>query len=95
MEETYARWQYGRRPASGQLAAAIRAAELLGKMLGVFIERSEQGKPGDFSHLSNEELDARLTEQLKARGVPDRYIRNFLQGPHPIPANGDSNGEAA
>jgi phage terminase small subunit len=76
-------------------AVANRALELLGRSLGMFIERTEQGKPGDFSHLSDEELDAQLTRQLKARGVPDRYIRNFLQGPHPIPANGDSNGEAA
>ena len=79
----------------GQLAAAIRAAELLGKMLGVFVERSEQGKPGDFSHLSDEELDAQLTRQLKAGGVPDRYIRNFLQGPHSIPANSDGEGGEA
>jgi hypothetical protein len=64
-------------------------------MNGWIVERSEVGKPGDFSHLSDEELDAQLSQHLKARGVPDRYIRNFLQGPHPIPANGDSNGEAA
>jgi hypothetical protein len=51
-------------------------------MNGWIVERSEVGKPGDFSHLSDEELDAQLSQHLKARGVPDRYIRNFLQGPH-------------
>jgi phage terminase small subunit len=71
----------------GQLAAAIRAAELLGKILGVFIERSEQGKPGDFAHLSDEELDAQLTQRLKARGLTDKQIRGFLVGPHPLPTN--------
>jgi hypothetical protein len=32
----------------GQVAAAVRAAELLGKELGMFVDRREQGKPGEF-----------------------------------------------
>jgi phage terminase small subunit len=35
----------------GQTAAAIRAAELLGKELGMFIDRREQGRPGEFDGL--------------------------------------------
>lgn len=74
----------------GQVAAAIRATELLGKIIGVFIERSEQGKPGDFAHLSDDELDAKLSHHMRTRGLTDRQIRNFLLAPHPIPANSDS-----
>jgi hypothetical protein len=74
----------------GQVGPAIRAAELLGKIVGVFIERREQGKPGDFAHLSDDELDAAISSRLKARGLSDRQVRNFLLGPHRIPANSDS-----
>jgi phage terminase small subunit len=76
-------------------AVANRALELLGKALGIFIERREEGKPGDFAHLSDEELDAQLSQHLRARGLTDRQIRNFLLAPHPIPANSDREGEAA
>src|SRR5262249_52140637 len=41
------------------LSAANRALELLGKELGMFIERLERGKPGEFEHLSDEEILAR------------------------------------
>jgi hypothetical protein len=67
-------------------AVANRALELIGKQLGMFIERREDGKPGDFSHLSDEELDAQLTQRLKARGLTDKQIRSFLVAPHPVPA---------
>jgi hypothetical protein len=50
----------------------------LNHMNGWIIERQEVGKPGDFSHLSDEELDAQLTQRLKARGLNDRQIKNFL-----------------
>lgn len=52
----------------GQTAAAIRAAELLGKELGMFIERREQGRPGDFADLPEEELDRRIIAQLDGEG---------------------------
>jgi phage terminase small subunit len=76
-------------------AVANRALELLGRSLGIFIERSEQGKPGDFAHLSDEELDAQMTQRLRARGLTDRQIRNFLLAPHLISANKDREGQAA
>ena len=44
------------------LAAANKALELIGKEIGMFIERSERGKPGDFSNLSEEELLRRIDE---------------------------------
>jgi hypothetical protein len=62
----------------GQMGAAIRAAELLGKALGIFIERHEQGAPGDFSHLSDAELDAQLMAHLKARGLSEQLIRTHF-----------------
>jgi phage terminase small subunit len=37
-------------------AGANRALELIGKELGMFIDRSEAGKPGDFDKLSTDEL---------------------------------------
>jgi hypothetical protein len=49
-------------------AVANLALELLGRSMGMFIERSEQGKPGDFSHLSDEERDAQLSQGAR----PDR-----------------------
>lgn len=49
-------------------SARIRAAELLGKYLGMFVERHEHGRPGDFEALDAVELDdriARLTLAVK------------------------------
>lgn len=37
-------------------SVANRALELLGKELGMFIDRSEHGKPGDFDRMSDQEL---------------------------------------
>jgi hypothetical protein len=71
------------------MGAAIHAAELLGRALGVFIERREQGKPGDFAHLSDEELDAALTEKLKARGFSDGQIKTLFMLTSNPPANYD------
>jgi phage terminase small subunit len=59
-------------------SVANRALQLIGLELGMFVERHEQGKPGDFAHLSDEELDAQLTQRLKARGLTDKQIRGFL-----------------
>jgi phage terminase small subunit len=59
-------------------AVANRALELLGRSLGMFIERTEQGKPGDFEHLSDEELDAALAEKLTARGMTPEQVERFL-----------------
>ena len=37
--------------ANTQTSAAIRAAELIGNELGMFIDRREQGKPGDYHEI--------------------------------------------
>ena len=41
-------------------SVANRALELLGKELGMFIERKEIGQPGDFDKMSDDELRAEL-----------------------------------
>ena len=65
--------------ARGQTAAAIRAAELLGKELGMFIRREEVGQPGDFSHLSSEELEQRIFDRLVAGGIPEEHARAVFE----------------
>jgi hypothetical protein len=54
---------------TGQVGAAVRATELLGKQLGMFIERREQGSPGAFDELSDEQLKQQLVERFCARGM--------------------------
>jgi hypothetical protein len=48
-------------------AAAYRALELLGKELGMFIERRENKIVDEFDNMSNEELEAWLDERAAAR----------------------------
>ena len=40
-------------------ASRIRATELIGKHIGMFVERHETGGPGEFSNLTEEELEDR------------------------------------
>ncbi|WP_316195368.1 MULTISPECIES: hypothetical protein [unclassified Bradyrhizobium] len=58
-------------------AGANRALELLGKHLGMFIDRHEIGEPGQFARMTDEELDAALVAQAKALGFPQEGI-DFL-----------------
>jgi hypothetical protein len=62
-------------------AVANRALELIGKSLGIFIERREQGAPGDFAHLSDAELDEELAKRLTAGGLTAEQVRRFLTAP--------------
>lgn len=48
---------------------ANRALELLGKELGMFVDRREVGKPGDFTDLPDDELDRAIREKAAALGV--------------------------
>ncbi|MGY3608347.1 MULTISPECIES: terminase small subunit [unclassified Bradyrhizobium] len=47
-----------------QGSVANRALELLGKELGMFIDRKELGKPGEFESMTDEELDSCIAELL-------------------------------
>ena len=61
-------WVLSRLAAEATLAGAdpgnsqnrIKALELLAKHHGMLIERRETGKPGDFEHVPDEELDNRI-----------------------------------
>ncbi|MCA6108127.1 terminase small subunit [Bradyrhizobium cenepequi] len=55
-----------------QGSVANRALELLGKELGMFIDRKEVGKPGDFAGLSDDELDAIISGGEAANSGGDR-----------------------
>lgn len=48
--------------AAGQHAAAIRALELLGKQLGMFIDRKEMRLIKTLADLHEEELDALIAD---------------------------------
>lgn len=58
---------------------ANRALELLGKELGMFIDRKEIGQPGDFARMSDEELDGALAEQARALGLPEEAVGRLLE----------------
>jgi len=44
---------------------ANRALELIGKEQGMFIERKEVGKPGDFDNMSDSDLDAFIQQEAR------------------------------
>jgi phage terminase small subunit len=46
---------------------ANRALELIGKEIGMFVDRKEVGKPGDFAGMTDDELNNRIGE-LVSRG---------------------------
>lgn len=60
-------------------SVANKALELLGREIGMFIARSEVGKPGDFSELTDGELADRLVDELVRGGVPADVARDFAR----------------
>jgi hypothetical protein len=59
-------------------AVANRALELIGKELGMFINRREQGRPGEFADLTDEQLDEEIKKHLLARGMTERQAQALL-----------------
>lgn len=57
---------------------ANKALELLGKEIGMFIDRHEVGEPGEFTRLSNEELDQVLLEAGKKVGLPPKALAHLM-----------------
>jgi phage terminase small subunit len=51
----------------------------IGKEIGMFINRNETGKPGDFASLSDEELDRRLIALMMERGISERQARALVR----------------
>lgn len=50
-------------------SAANRALELLGKELGMFVDRKEIGQPGDFASMNDGELLDKIKERAQLLGV--------------------------
>ena len=50
----------------------------MGREIGMFINRTEQGQPGDFANLSDGELDTKLLEEFRARGLTEKQARALL-----------------
>jgi hypothetical protein len=62
---------------SHQYGAANGAIKNKGILSGVWIERSEVGSPGEFDHLTDEELEQQVRERLIALGwMPVPAITN-------------------
>jgi phage terminase small subunit len=53
---------------AGQFNAAISALKELGVLSGKRVERSERGEPGEFDHMSDEELRKAVDEEARALG---------------------------
>jgi phage terminase small subunit len=61
----------------------------IARHLGMFVDRQEQGRPGDFSAVSDEELDGRLVATLMERGMTEPQAREFINR---VPVRGAVNG---
>jgi phage terminase small subunit len=60
----------------GQMSAAIKAAELLGREIaGLYAERREITTREDLSHLSDEQLHDELVKAIEALGMPNVAAR--------------------
>ena len=57
---------------------AVRSLELLGRDIGMFIDRYEIGEPGQFARMTDEELEASLAMQVRALGLPEEAINLLL-----------------
>ena len=62
-----------------KLADKQKSLEALGKHLGLFIERHEVGGPGDFSRMTDEELNEALREQAASLGFPEDAVGQLLE----------------
>jgi phage terminase small subunit len=56
----------------GKYSAAVGAEVARGKVAGFYIERHENGKPGDFADLSDEELRARIAARSAIAKAAER-----------------------
>lgn len=52
--------------AQNQFGPAIAALTAKAKLAGKWVERSEQGKPGDFSRMSDDDLRAYIADEARA-----------------------------
>lgn len=66
---TQARVVYQKAIESGQLSAANKALEMLGRERKTFIPKAELGEPGDFSEKSTDELRDYVTRRMAELGI--------------------------
>jgi hypothetical protein len=66
IEETFSTYRLAK--AAGQYGPAATLLKELGVLSGKRVERSERGEPGEFERMSDEELQAAVTEQAIAMG---------------------------
>jgi hypothetical protein len=59
-------------------AVANRALELIGKEIGMFVTRHEQGKPGEFANLTDNQLKEKFIAQLVEKGMSEKRARDFV-----------------
>ena len=55
----------------------------IGRELGMFINRTEQGRPGEFDGLNREEMEQHLVDELVAGGIPEKTARAFIRARSP------------
>ena len=66
--------------ARGLQAARASWADIA-RISGLVVERCEVGDPGEFARMTDEELNAALTAQAKALGLPQEAIDVLLLNP--------------
>jgi phage terminase small subunit len=52
----------------------------LGKELGLFIERRETGKPGEFASLKDDEVQREIRDELRRAGISDSIAHALARG---------------
>jgi hypothetical protein len=62
------------------LNAAVKSLALLASMGGYLVQRHEFGQPGDFSRLTDEELDAKMIEVGEAIGISGPALQKAIAG---------------
>lgn len=65
-------------------AAANKALELLGKVreLGLFVERVETGRPGEFAAMADDELRNAVLEEMRSLGIEDADVLGITAVPN-------------
>ena len=57
---------------------AVKCLTLAAKIKGMLVHRHEVGDPGEFSRMTDEELDLSLEQQARALGLSDRVVNEIL-----------------
>jgi hypothetical protein len=73
-----------------KLADKQGAIERLNKMFGWVVDKSEVGRPGEFAHLTDEQLEQALVDQMVGRGMEDGQARALLATRRGSPGSGSA-----